>query len=253
MDCPVFTGLRQARWFAFEPTTETRVAALSALVWIGGYYLLTHVDAPPWSTAYFFAALTAVVVLPVWWFCWHRKHPLYEVGITSRYWKESLLVSVIVGLPFVWLVLVQYGGGGVTALLPQFVFNAMTLWEPFFVFCWLELRFGKAFGIIPGIVLAGACFGAYHLGTYPLAGAFGLALYGMVFAAIFRLTDSILTMWPLAWAGSSTKGTLAGGMVFTWPEVGFMAVILLVQLAFLLATVRLDRRRRRGPAGPRSG
>jgi hypothetical protein len=232
------------RWVAWEPSVETWVAALTAVLWIAGYYLMTHLHDPPFSVVYFIAVLLAIVIIPVWWFCWRRKHPLYEIGITTRYWKESLLISVIVGIPFIWLVLLQYGSNGIAVLTPQFLLNALILWEPFFVFCWLGLRFGRAFGVIPGIVISGACFGAYHLGTYPLPGVLTLAVYGMIFGAFFRITDNILSMWPVAWAGSSTFGTLRGGMAFSWPEVGVTAAILLVQVAFILMTVRRERHRR---------
>ncbi|MBP1928283.1 membrane protease YdiL (CAAX protease family) [Methanolinea mesophila] len=224
---------RHRPWFGWNPGPDTSMAFLTGIIWIGAYYLLTHFSDPPLSTLYGILAMLLVVVVPVWWFCLHRGRPLRELGITGLRWKESLLVSIIVAVPFFWLIAGQYGSMGAEVLAPQIVANALILWEPFFVFCWLELRFGEAFGIIPGILLAGLFFGAYHIGTYPPAAVGVLALYGILFAAIFRLTDNLLSMWPIAWAASSAKGTLAGGMLFAWNDVTQVALVLLLQLAFI--------------------
>ncbi len=240
----LLTLIRSQTWFACQPDLDTIVAMISGLVWIPAYYLLVHLEEQPLSSIYSFLVLLLVVILPIVWLCWYRKRPLSEIGITSKRWKESLLISVIIGLPFFLEVITQYGARyGVGGLLPHFLVNGLILWEPFFVFCWLELRFGKAFGIIPGIVLAGAFFGAYHIGTYPPFGVLTLFLYGMLFAAIFRLTDNLLSMWPIAWAMSSAKGTLSGGMLFSWNDVGSTSVILVLQLAFILWMWRREKGR----------
>jgi membrane protease YdiL (CAAX protease family) len=238
MSSAITYAARHQPWFCWKPGLDTYVAILTGFVWIGAYYLLTHFNNPPISTIYGFFAMLLVVLFPVWWFCWHRNRPLRELGITWRRWKESLLISLIVGIPFFWLVLSQYGSLGAGVLVPQVIANTLILWEPFFVFCWLELRFGDAFGIIPGVLLAGVFFGAYHIGTYPPVSVGVLALYGMLFAAIFRLTDNLLSMWPIAWAASSAKGTLAGGMLFAWGDIPPIALVFVVQLAFIALTWR---------------
>ncbi len=236
-------GLKTLPWFAWKPTIDTGIAFLTALCWIGAYWLLTHFDNPPLSTLYYVAALLASVLFPLWWLCRYRSRPLGEIGITARRWKESLLLSVIVGIPFFWLIASQYGATYGDTLIPHILANALVLWEPFFVFCWLELQFSRSFGIIPGIVLAGVCFGAYHLGTYPLPGILVLIVYGMVFGAIFRLTDNLLSMWPVAWAASSAKGTLAGGMLFSWSDAGIGAAIVIVQILVIVWMWRAERDR----------
>jgi hypothetical protein len=116
--------------------------------------------------------------------------------------------------------------------LPSALFCALCLWEPFFIYCWLQLRFERAFGVIPGIILAGVCMGLYHVGTYPLLGMPGvvqLMLHGIFFGAIFRSTKNLLVLWPLTWAISASIGTISGGFIFEWEVVGMYAVILLIQ------------------------
>lgn len=245
MDSPILDDLRNKRLFSWQPTVDTWVALLTAIAWIGGYYLLVHLPDGPVASVYAFAALLLLVVFPVWWLCWHRGRPLQELGITSRYWKESVIISTLVAIPFLWTILTQFLPVYGAALVPHFIGNALILWEPFFVFCWLELRFGKAFGLIPGIVLAGGCFAAYHIGTYPPPLIVSLFVFGMLFAAIFRLTDNLLSMWPLAWAMTSARGTLVGGMVFSWDYVVSTLVILIVQLLFIAWTWKRIRSKER--------
>ncbi len=55
----------------------------------------------------------------------------------------------------------------------------------------------------------------------------------MLFAVVFRLTSSLLIVWPLVWSVASSIGTLTGGMHFTWRQVAIGSVILLIQLAFI--------------------
>jgi len=180
-----------------------------------------------------FAVLTTLIVnvlLPVWWIAYCRKQPLSELGITTRRCLASLLIGV--GLAaFSSFQLWQMAAG--VAWPPHVLFNAVILWEPFFVYSWLQLRFDRAFGIMPGVLLAGLSFAAYHIGTYPPSGLIVLLIWGLVYAAIFRLTSNLLIVWPFVWAVASSIGTLMGSMQFTWNQVAIWSVILLIQLAFI--------------------
>jgi hypothetical protein len=111
--------------------------------------------------------------------------------------------------------------------------NAVILWEPFFVHGWLQLRFDRAFGIVPGVLLAGLCFAGYHVGTYPLEGVIGLLFFGLIYATVFRLTSNLLIMWPLTWCVGSSLGTLMGGASLTWNQVAIWSAILLIQLVVI--------------------
>lgn len=170
------------------------------------------------------------MLFPVWWVAYHRKQSLSELGITTQRRLPSLLIGV--GLAVFSLFRLRQMAAG-TDWLPHLLFNAVILWEPFFIFSWLQLRFDRAFGIVPGILLAGLSFAAYHIGTYPPAGFVTLLISGLFFAAIFRLTSNLLTVWPLVWSVASSIGTLMGGMHFAWDQVAAWSVILLIQLGFI--------------------
>jgi len=82
-------------------------------------------------------------------------------------------------------------------------------------------------------LLAGAFLGAYHIGTYPMSEVIVLALFGIIFAIIFRITSNLLIMWPLTWSTSSAVGTLKGGFLLGWNEAIMAFLVLLVQGVFI--------------------
>jgi hypothetical protein len=170
------------------------------------------------------------LLFPVWWIAYHRKQPLSELSITTQRWLPSLLIGA--GFAALSLFRLRQMVAGVD-WLPHVLFNAVILWEPFFVHAWLQLRFDRAFGIVPGVLLAALSFAAYHIGTYPTSGLVVLLVWGLIYAVIFRLTSNLLIMWPLLWCVGSSMGTLMGGMQFTWSQVAAWSVILLIQLGFI--------------------
>ncbi|NMB79954.1 MAG: hypothetical protein GYA23_12775, partial [Methanomicrobiales archaeon] len=141
-------------------------------------------------------------------------------------------------LIFLFFVLHHFASYGI-ALVPHMLTNAIILWEPFFLFSWLQIRFDDAFGIVPGICLTGICLGAYHIGTYEPGMVITLAVFGIIFAAIFAITKNILIMWPLTWSTASAEGTLKGGFLLGWTDAISALAILAIQLAFIAWTWKM--------------
>lgn len=218
----------------FEPGTDTALAFATATLFSFIYYFGTHTESAIASFLIFTVLGTGIVcvILPAFYMLVVRSEPLESLGITRRRWLLSLVISLIfaVGsLPTVFQTAEQTPGA---ELAPHLLVNGLILWEPFFVFGWLQLRFERAFGILPGIVLAAICFGAYHLGTFPLPGVVGLVVFGLVYAVLFRAVGAnLLVLWPMTWAVGSGIGTLQGGFTFGWGAVSGAAVLLAVQIA----------------------
>ena len=108
------------------------------------------------------------------------------------------------------------------------------------MFCWVQLRFEKAFGIIPGILAAGLCLGSYHIGTYPVEMVIALGIVGLIYGIIFRLTMNLLILWPLTWMVASTIGTVSGGFTFNWQTVEVYTVILVIQTIMIWKITRTN-------------
>ncbi len=161
---------REPQWFTWSPSRDILMALLTELAMVALYWTTTQLLSGGWDGVLVFGVLTNLglnVLFPVWWTVYYRKQPLRELGITKRRWLPSLLISV--GLAtFTSFGLRQLAAG--IDWLPQVLFNAIVLWEPFSVFGWLQLPFDRAFGILPGVLLTGLSFAAYHIGTYPPTG-----------------------------------------------------------------------------------
>lgn len=224
---------KQSRWFTWRPSRDTLMALLTEVAMIVLYWTTTHLLSGGWDDVLVFGVLTNLglnVLFPVWWIAYYQKQPLSELGITTRRWLPSLLIGIVLAALSSFR-LWQMADGA--TWLPHVLFNGIILWEPFFVFSWLQLRFDRAFGIVPGVLLAGLSFAAYHIGTYPPAMLIVLLVTGLIYAAIFRLTCNLLIVWPFAWSVASAIGTLMGGMQFTWEQVAIWSVVLLIQLSFI--------------------
>ena len=117
----------------------------------------------------------------------------------------------------------------------------MVLWEPLFVFGWLYLRWERAFGWLPAIVLVGAGFALQHVGSVPLPAALGFGAFALAFAVVFALVRNLVILWPLFYPVASGIGTLQAGVTMGWGAVVAGAVLLVVQLAIITLIWRARR------------
>jgi hypothetical protein len=223
--------------FAWSPGTDTSMAMATELLMWGVYYTNAHIMRTSRAASFFIFVvignLILDVLLPAYYVLRVRNEPLAELGITTKRWKVSLLISVAwsaVGLRSLLPAIHQHPGAHV---LPQMIFNGLILWEPFFVFGWLQLRFERAFGILPAILTAGASLALYHVGTFPIQFVGVLFVAGLLDGILFRLTRNLLTLFPLTWAVYSSIGTLSGNFLFGWDVVALYAVVLAIQIVAL--------------------
>ncbi len=230
--------LLTVRW---QPGQDTFVALISAVLMIPVYYAGTHIKETVVNTLVFVVLGNVVlnVLFPVFYLLRVRGEGLADVGITTRKWKIAAVISLALSaVSWFGLQRIIAQTPGVDPV-PQLLVNGLILWEPFFVFGWLQLRFERAFGILPAIFLAALAMGAYHLGTFPLSGVLSMAVLGLSFAAVFRVTRNLLSMWPLTWAVCSSIGSLQGGLVFGWSVVFIYVAVLLVQLLGIIGIAML--------------
>ena len=235
------------RW---QPGADTAVALLTAVLMVGLYYANAHAQNAVFSLIVFVILTNGIlnVLFPAYYVLVVRKEGLNQLGITRRLWWLALLLSVaslLISWSRLQQVVVQHPDAD---LVPLLLFNGLILWEPFFVYGWLQLRFERAFGVIPAIVLAAVCFGAYHIGTFPPSGVVMLVVFGVFSGVLFRVAGgNLLALWPLTWAVTSSIGVLEGGFdPVGWADVAVYALLLLVQVALIAWMARhADRPRTR--------
>ena len=218
---------------AWDPGQDTLIALVTLLGFWACYWANTAIHGVflYLGVLVFGTAVPAVVVLR------RRREGLAGLGITRRFLLVSVLVSVVLGGGSA-VQLVSLAAAQDVALLPHLLGNLLVLWEPLFVFGWLFLRWERAFGWLPAIVLVGAGFALQHVGSVPLGAALGFGAFAIVFAIVFALVRNLLILWPLFYPVASGIGTLQAGFPMGWGEVAFGAVLLVAQVVILVAVHR---------------
>jgi len=224
------------RAIAFDPGLGTAVAVVTAVLMIGVYYANTHFGFE--QPAVFFIVFlgighlllnTAIPAFVVFVLC---KEGWSGLGIRRENALLSLVISAVLAMLFVRGLLDSLEGFDGNPI-PHIVFNGISLWEPLFVYGWLQLRFEKAFGFVLAPVIAGLAFAAYHIGSFPVDMLFVLFGFGVFYGIVFAFVRNILVLIPLTWAVGSSIGTIQGGFSFDWFTVGIYACVLLAQVIIL--------------------
>jgi membrane protease YdiL (CAAX protease family) len=222
-----------------DPGADTASALATTVTFSFIYFFGARTDSALASFLVFTVLGTGItcVLLPAFYVLVVRGEGLGALGITARRWRLALAISAFLAAgSFPGLLRAAHPG---VDLAPHLLVNALALWEPFFVFGWLQLRFERAFGVLPGVVLAALCFGAYHLGTFPPPAVLSLVGFGLLYAALFRAIGSnLLVLWPLVWPVGGGIGTLQGGFAFGWASVPGAVVLLLAQAAAIMVFAR---------------
>ena len=212
----------------FRPTLDFVVVFLSVIVISCLVYLALTIINQPWANTViygWFGQFGVCVVFPLYWMIIVKKKKMSSLGITKKYWLISVTVGFFIAL-FMFLGYQQKNE--VTAdILPAVLLGLLGLWEIFFCFGWLQLRFEQSFGIIPGIILAALGYASYHFGYpgIPLASMTSFFVLGMVYATIFRTTKNLLILLP-AWPIACLYGFKTAGIVVSWGHA-LRAIIIL--------------------------
>ncbi len=235
------TTILTLRW---QPGRDTVTALVTAVAMVPVYYLGVHGRGNLVGVAGYVILGNGIlnVLFPAYYMLVHRREEPAELGLTRKRLWPALGLSAACSAIF-WPRLateVQLHPGA--DLVPHLLFNGLTLWGPFFVFGWLQLRFERAFGILPGIVIAAVCFGAFHLGTFSATGVGSLILVGLFYAVLFRIPKNLLAVWPLAWTAGNSIGTLHAGLLSGWAQAIIYGILLLAQVLGIVWMVRARNR-----------
>jgi len=199
-----------------------------------------------------FVALVVPILavgVPVCWTTLMDRQQLSGLGLTLHHWLPALLLGL--GLSVLEIVPIVLGKGTLglsgNQWMPQALAGAASIWEPLFVFGWLQLRFEKDFGVLPAVLMASACFALYHVGFGSVDMMMGQFLWAVVYATVFRLVKNLLTVWPSLWAASSARICIGSGFCFfNWSSANFMLILFVVEIffiAFMAYRVRTMQRR----------
>lgn len=198
--------LEQVMTVRFKLTSDLLVVAVSWLLVVGTLYTATSIVGAQTGGGIPYFLLYAVigatlfgVGIPLYWMVVVRRRPLSDLGLTFRAWRASLVLQIAFAA-------LQYAGTLANVQLPPLeqllplvaLALAIGFFEVVFWRGWILLRLEEAFGIIPAILLGSLLYAAYHIGYgMPLDEMAFLFFIGIMFAVVFRLTRSVLILYPL--------------------------------------------------------
>jgi len=230
------------RW---NPSHNSRVALLTLLGMVVAYAVMgwSSNNMVVWALIGLIVVPVLAVGVPVYWTTVVERQPISSLGITTHNWLPSLALGIVASFIEVGPLLVN--GVPIESSeqwLPMAIAGAASLFEPLFVFGWLQQRFEKDFGVLPAILLAAASFGLYHIGFLPeaMSGQFTSAV---VYGVFFRLTSNLLVTWPLLWAVSTAKICIGAEICFAnWSFAMTYVVLMLIEVAFIAVMAFRQRR-----------
>ena len=173
--------------------------------------------------------------VPIYYVLIVRKQGWEIFGLTKKKWKSSL----VLGLIFAALLLAQFTSESAEkgqevffrtgVLIPVFYIFMAGIFEMTFVYGFVRRVFDKSFGVIPGIILTALFYSFHHAGFQPEFGK--LIFVGIMYAAIYRLTNNILIIFPLFWGVGATWDVLVN---FGTTELEGVATLLKTMVAIVL-------------------
>ncbi|MGH3654896.1 hypothetical protein [Glutamicibacter sp.] len=211
--------------FAWQPESDTLIALATLLAFSLCYYAGTTIN----SLFLWLGILVFGTLIPLWTVLHRRRETIAGVGITRKFLLASLVISLVLGAGSAYQLVTLANASGAD-IASHLAANFLVLWEPFFVFGWLYLRWERAFGWLPAIALTGLGFMVQHLGSVPAAAAAGFGVFAIMFAIAFALVRNLAVLWPLFYPVASGIGTLQAGFAMGWSDAGISAIVLVLQL-----------------------
>jgi membrane protease YdiL (CAAX protease family) len=235
--------------YYWRPNKETLVAFISYALVVGGLYTAFQVFTPQRVAANFltFGPLTLAslgVAVPVLYTVLVRRRSLTNIGVTTKHLIPSITLSIFLAWDTYRNTLAGLALPSSRALIPLVTMTlAVGLFEAVFFRGWLQMRFEEAFGLVPGLIVAAACYSLYHIGygmeVQEMLFLFGL---GLTFGAFFRLTKSIFVLWPLYTPIGSIYTNLSEGLVLPFDATYGFLITLILMFAIMFIGHRLSNR-----------
>ena len=235
---PTITQLFTFRW---NPNRDLAVVVLSWFLVVAALSMATFVvGQETWGGMGYFLMYAIIgaalcgVGLPLYYMVVVKKRPLSDLGLTLRNWKLSLIIQILLTLLINVPRLRQLDVPPFQQFFPLLCMAlAIGFFEAVFWRGWVQLRLEEAFGILPAIVIASVLYAVYHIGYgMPASEMVFLFFIGLMFASVFRITKSILILWPLFQPGGQLITLVSDGL--SLPFLAFLGFVEALALMFFL-------------------
>ncbi len=189
-----------SKLLSWQPSQETFIAFIAGGVVIALSIAMGAVRSVLWLSISIrdVGQISLGILFPLI-YIYHNGKNYADYGFSLKRWYFFLPINFVLGA----LLLMQF----LSDVPPpaDFRLDSTVLWtaafimlavifELIFFYGFLRTIFEKSFGIIPGILLSAAFYSLHHAGFQPEFGK--LFVVGVIFAAIYRIGNSILLLYP---------------------------------------------------------
>lgn len=235
----------------WKPSWEIGFVLLSWLLVIGGLWMAFKIFTIQNVALNFitFGPITLFglgVVVPSLWIIKKGLSPK-ALGITMNKALTSIVLSIVFSV-------IQYSQTLANITLPSaekfvpLVTMALSvgLFEAIFFRGWVQLRFEKAFGILPGIVLGSAIYALYHIGYGMEPNEIAiLFIIGLIYASVFRLTKNLFIIWPFLTPMGGLFNNIKEGLTLPFEATYGFVLVLGLMVCFTIFFIIYSKGKRR--------
>ena len=190
-----------SKLFKWQPSGETLVAAIAGFFVIGLSAWMLPVRHVPWMSMLIrdiYQIFLAGILFPLLYILISGNR-FAEFGFTLKRWYLYLPINLVLGALLLFMFLSESLPPVDFHLTAQVVWKAAfvivaVFFELIFFYGFLRTLFEKAFGIVPGIILAALFYSFHHIGFQPEYGK--LIFVGLLYALVYRLGNSALLLYP---------------------------------------------------------
>lgn len=251
-----------SKLFTWQPSRETLVAAIAGFVVIALSAAMLPTRHCPWVSIVIrdIGQIFLVGILFPLIYILRSDNRFADFGFTLKKWYIFLPINLVLGA---LLLLMFFSKSPIPA---DFHVTSAVVWKAAFVivvvffeliffYGFLRTLFEKAFGIVPGIILAALFYSFHHIGFQPEYGK--LIFVGLLYALVYRLGNSALLLYPFFMGVGGTYDVLIQSEAVSpihYPEIRTVYLFILILAAVLwtwkktVTSVALRKRKRTRPS-----
>jgi membrane protease YdiL (CAAX protease family) len=227
--------------FRWQPSKETIRAAIAGFVVIGLSAAMLPTRHIPWFSILIrdIGQIYLVGIIFPLIYILRTGNRFAEFGFTFNRWYIFLPINLVLGALLFLMFLSE------SPPPPNFHLTAPVVWKAAFViiavffeliffYGFLRTLFERAFGIVPGIILAALFYSFHHIGFQPEYGK--LIFVGLLYALVYRLGNSALLLYPFFLGVGGTYDVLIQSQEVSpihYPEIRTVYLFVLILAAVL--------------------
>jgi len=238
-----------SKLFQWHPSKGTLVSAIAGLIVLALSVAMIPTRDMPWIAIILrdIGMIFLVGILFPLLFIHRSGNTFAEFGLTFKRWHVFSPISLVLGGLLLLLLIsetppVDFRFDVSTGLKVAYILLA-GIFEVVFFYGFQRTLFERAFGIVPGILLAALFYSLHHAGFQSEFGK--LFFVGVMYASVFRIGNSVFLIYPFFWGVGGCYDVLVQSQaVSTIMYPGIRSLYLGVLILAAVIWIWKDRRRK---------